>query len=82
MGGQFPQKPKKKSPKIRKGTHLCEWFTLPFRVNVTLNLPNREKSVRHVVMVAKFLDENKSKKKYLYSEFAVFQTSSTFCNFT
>ena len=65
MGGQFPQKPKKKSPKIRKGTHLCEWFTLPFRVNVTLNLPNREKSVRHVVMVAKFLDENKPKKKSL-----------------
>ena len=65
MGGQFPQIPKNKSPKIRKGTDLCEWFTLPFGVNVTLNLPNREKSARHVVMVAKLLDENKPKKKSL-----------------
>ena len=65
MGGQFPQIPKNKSPKIRKGTHLYEWFTLPFGVNVTLNLPNREKSARHVVMVAKLLDENKPKKKSL-----------------
>ena len=28
---------------------------------MTLNLPNGETSVRHVVMVAKFMDENKPK---------------------
>ena len=53
--------------------HFLEWsierktcsrgtnFPLRFGVNVTLNLPRREKLVRHVVMVAKFLDENKPK---------------------
>ena len=41
---------------------------------------NREKSLRHVVMVAKFLDDNKP-KIYLKSKFALFQTSSMLSNF-
>ena len=34
-----------------------------------------EKSLRHVTMVAKFLDDNKS-KRHLKSGFGLFQTSS------
>ena len=38
---------------------------------------NREKSLRHVALVAKFLDDNKP-KIHLKSKFALFQTSSVF----
>ena len=36
-----------------------------------------EKSLRHIAMVTKFLDDNKP-KRYLTSGFALFQSSSTF----
>ena len=39
-----------------------------------------EKSLRHVAMVAKFLDDNK-RKINLKSKFALFQTSSILFNF-
>ena len=39
-----------------------------------------EKSLRHVVMVAKFLDDNKP-KIHLEIKFALFQTSSMLFNF-
>ena len=39
-----------------------------------------EKSLRHVSMVAEFLDDNKP-KNHLKSEFALFQTSSILFNF-
>ena len=43
--------------------------------------PNREeKSLRHVAMVAKFLDDNKP-KVHLKSKFALFKTSSILFNF-
>ena len=46
-----------------------------------LILPNREeKSLRHVAIVATFLDEN-NRKRHLKSEFAQLQTSSTLFNF-
>ena len=35
-------------------------------------MKNREKSLRHVVMAAEFLDDNKL-KRHLKSEFALFQ---------
>jgi len=38
------------------------------------------KSLRHVAMVAKFLDDNKS-KRHLKSGFVLFQTSSILFNF-
>ena len=41
---------------------------------------NREKSLRQVAMVAKFLDENKP-KRHLKSGFALFQTASIPSNF-
>ena len=41
---------------------------------------NGEKSLRHVAMVATFLDDNKP-KIHLKSKFALFQTSSTLFNF-
>ena len=41
---------------------------------------NREKSLRHVAMVAKFLDNNKP-KRHLKSGFALFQTSLILFNF-
>ena len=44
----------------------------------TLN--REEKLLRHVAMVAKFLDDNKS-KRHLKSGFAPFQTSSTLFTF-
>ena len=45
------------------------------------NVNNREeKSLRQVVLVAKFLDDNKP-KHYLKSAFALFQTSPILCNF-
>ena len=37
-------------------------------------VPNREKSLRHVAMVAKFLNDNKP-KRHLKSVFALFQNS-------
>ena len=40
----------------------------------------QEKSLRHVTMVAKFLDDNKP-KIHLKSKFALFQTSSILVNF-
>ena len=40
----------------------------------------REKSLRRVAMVAKFLDDNKPKRR-LKKEFALFQTSSILSNF-
>ena len=40
----------------------------------------QEKYLRHVAMVAKFLDDNKPKTS-LKSEFALFQTSSILFNF-
>ena len=44
-------------------------------------LVNREeKSLRHVAMVAKFLDDNKP-KRHLKSGFALFQTTSILFNF-
>ena len=44
-------------------------------------LVNREeKSLRHVAMVAKFLDDNKP-KRHLKSGFAQFQTSSILFDF-
>ena len=44
-------------------------------------LVNREeKSLHHVAMVAKFLDDNKP-KRHLKSGFALFQTSSILFNF-
>ena len=39
-----------------------------------------EKSLRHVAMVAKFLDDNKP-KRHLKSGFALFKTSSILFNF-
>ena len=39
-----------------------------------------EKSLYHIAMVAKFLDDNKP-KIHLKSKFAVFQTSSILFNF-
>ena len=41
---------------------------------------NKEKSLRHVAMLAKFLNDNKS-KRHLKSGFALFQTSSISFNF-
>ena len=41
---------------------------------------NREKSLHHVAMVAKFLDNNKP-KRHLKSGFALFQTSLILFNF-
>ena len=41
---------------------------------------DREKSLHHVAMVAKFLDDNKS-KHHLKSGFALFQTSLILFNF-
>ena len=43
-------------------------------------LNREEKSLRHVAMVAKFLDDNKP-KSHLKSKFALFQTSSILFNF-
>ena len=43
-------------------------------------LVNREKSLRHVAMVATFLHDNKP-KRHLKSGFAQFQTSSILFNF-
>ena len=40
----------------------------------------QEKSLRHVAMVAKFLDDNKP-KRHLKSGFALFQTSLILFNF-
>ena len=40
----------------------------------------RAKSLRHVAMVAKFLDDNKPKRR-LKCGFALFQTSSSLLNF-
>ena len=40
----------------------------------------QEKSLRHVAMVAKFLDDNKPKRR-LKCGFALFQTSSSLLNF-
>ena len=40
----------------------------------------QEKSLRHVAVVAKFLDDNKT-KIHLKSKFALFQTSSILFNF-
>ena len=39
-----------------------------------------EKSLRHVAMLAKFVDDNKP-KRHLKSGFALFQTSSILINF-
>ena len=39
-----------------------------------------EKSLRHVVMVVKFLDDNEQ-KRHLKSEFTLFQNSSILFNF-
>ena len=51
------------------------------RTRLVLTHPNREdKSLRHVSMVAKFLDDNKPKKS-LKSLFALFQTSPILINF-
>ena len=41
---------------------------------------HREKSLRHVAMVAKFLDDNKP-KIHLKGKFALFQTSSILFSF-
>ena len=50
-------------------------------VSDIFNVTNREeKSLRQVVLVAKFLDDNKP-KRYLKSGFALFQTSSILFNF-
>ena len=46
----------------------------------TFFLDREEKSLHHVVMVAKFLDDNKP-KIHLKSKFAPFQTSSLLFNF-
>ena len=41
-----------------------------------INFSNREeKSLHYDAMVAKFLDDNKPKKRHLKSEFALFQIS-------
>ena len=48
------------------------------RKQYTIN--KEEKSLRHVVMVAKFLDDNKA-KRHLKNGFALFQTSSILFNF-
>ena len=45
-----------------------------------VTMPNREKSLRHVAMVTKFLDDNKPIKS-LKSLFALFQTSPILFNF-
>ena len=51
------------------------------RTRLVLTHPNRkDKSLRHVSMVAKFLDDNKPKKS-LKSLFALFQTSPILINF-
>ena len=51
------------------------------RTRLVLTNPNREdKSLRHVSMVAKFLDDNKPKQS-LKSLFALFQTSPILINF-
>ena len=42
--------------------------------------PNSEKSLRHVAMEAKFLDDNKL-KIHFKSKFVLFQTSSILFNF-
>ena len=54
--------------------HVCKYF-LSFFCN------GDEKSLRHVAMVAKFLDD-KEPKIHLKSEFVLFQTSSIAFNFT
>ena len=53
----------------------------PYHFTLSLDVLNRkEKSLRHVAMVAKFLDDNKPKKS-LKSLFALFQTSPILFNF-
>ena len=55
-------------------------FSKSFSI-VSLGVSNREeKSLRHVAMVAKFLDDNKPIKS-LKSLFALFQTSPILFNF-
>ena len=48
--------------------------------HVPLKVYRKEKSLRHVAMVAKVLDDNKPKKS-LKSLFALFQTSPILFNF-
>ena len=45
-----------------------------------MSVVKREKLLRHVVMVAKFLDDNK-RKRHLKREFALFETLSILFNF-
>ena len=49
-------------------------------VGHTTPMNRQEKLLRHVAMVAKFLDDNKP-KIHLKSKFALFQTSSILFNF-
>ena len=58
--------------------HTWRWNMEPLAPILALN--RKEKSLRHVAMVAKCLDDNKS-KIHLKSKFALFQTSSVFFNF-
>ena len=55
--------------------HVCKYFLSFFFCN------GDEKSLRHVAMVAKFLDDEEP-KIHLKSEFILFQTSSIAFNFT
>ena len=69
---------------IRQGSYIhltpqsqyIEFINLSFLPNTN----REEKSLRHVSMVAKFLDDNKTKKS-LKSLFALFQTSSILFSF-
>ena len=77
-----PTNNRMKSVKIFKlsATFFQSWWLRSFKNKITSVSNREEKSLRHVAMVAKFLDDNKPKID-LKREFALFQTSTTFFNF-
>ena len=77
-----PTNNRMKSVKIFKlsATFFQSWWLRSFKSKITSVSNREEKSLRHVAIVAKFLDDNKPKID-LKREFALFQTSTTFFNF-
>ena len=74
---RYSQTPLSDTLSIRTSHHY-EQFPLSWGENALIfSLNQEEKSLRHVAMVAKFLDDNKP-KIHLKSKFALFQTSSIF----
>ena len=74
---RYSQTPLSDTRSIRTSHHY-EQFPLSLgREHLIFSLNQEEKSLRHVAMVAKFLDDNKP-NIHLKSKFALFQTSSIF----